>query len=471
MRIIKRILVSSIIVSVSIIMGCQSKETNINDNENSKTLEYIKEIVDKKINKEKMGNSVQNIINGGLVAYDEENIYYNEINIYNWEKYLCKKNIETNEINRVSDGYARNINVYNDYIYYVSSKGGMIPIDEIIRVKKDGSERTVIVSKEENVAHTSVQIIGDFLYYAINIDGNNDTATKMDLVKLDLKTLEKHKIVTINKGSIVTINNNGAIETYLQEYIPEKGFIVTKKIQNKEEEGLTSNVLDISEEGINSIIGSDTDYIYYFKENQIEKRSLENSNDIISLFYPNKDLNRESYITGKDNIYYVRNGGDVVKIDINTKNIQTIKEIDIRHNAAQWDSFALKIFEVKGDLAYYNHNTELVIDKNINIFNGKNISYNNVEFDIFNPNRKLTEEEAIRLAYYRVGRELIDDSRITEFDGRECLYIRYIFKENEFGDVYVDLNSGEVYLDSDPEWKKYVENKEYMIVGLSYGWE
>lgn len=93
------------------------------------------------------------------------------------------------------------------------------------------------------------------------------------------------------------------------------------------------------------------------------------------------------------------------------------------------------------------------------------------EFNIFRPNRKLTQDEAMELAYYRVGERLSNDSYMTEVDGRECLAIIYRYRENGVGFIKVDLNTGEVKIDDYPSWEKYVNTKEELNIGTAYGWE
>ncbi|MBQ6820260.1 MAG: hypothetical protein IJO26_03060 [Clostridium sp.] len=62
------------------------------------------------------------------------------------------------------------------------------------------------------------------------------------------------------------------------------------------------------------------------------------------------------------------------KINFETKEFEDIKQIDLRKDMDQRDDFALKLFEIKGDLAYYNSNGEIIIDKSLNVVNGESDS-------------------------------------------------------------------------------------------------
>lgn len=100
------------------------------------------------------------------------------------------------------------------------------------------------------------------------------------------------------------------------------------------------------------------------------------------------------------------------------------------------------------------------------------VSGNN-EFNIFNPNRKLTEEEAIQLAKYRVNFDEPRENGILEevIDGRECLKIYYFDHKDAMRMIMVDLNTGYVDIDFGLGWERYTKVLDELKIGTAYGWE
>ncbi|WP_195244597.1 DUF5050 domain-containing protein [Clostridium celatum] len=460
---IRRVITLVTIISmITIMTGCKANESNVMENEQSTDISSNKEILDETIKNRSQGNSIQNILNGGLIAYDNKYIYYNEGD-FSKESTIYQKNIETSEIKEIVKERGIYLNIYEDYLYYVSSVGAMTPVNEIIRVKTDGTEREVVVSKDENIAHTSVQIIGDFLYYAINIDGDNDSATKMDLMKLNLKTLEKNKIETLDKGEIISVDNNGtSIDTYLKQYIPEKGQLITQKIEHKEVEDLFGNfVWHIGFIDIELILGIYDDEMYYVKTRNnfedlctIEKKStIEDIYSETNEIYSDKDLFIESALIGKDGIYFVDYENYLNKLDFNTKEIEIIKEVDLRKHISQRDDFALKLFEVNGDLAYYNSLGELIIDSSINIINSdenyvatdnsiSNNLDNKIEGDILEENLDYGEFEDLRVYKDRfMSEDYITPEEEFKYIKKSLNGIRYSKEKIIFSEKYLKLLS------------------------------
>lgn len=102
------------------------------------------------------GNSVGNIINHGLVAIQDEWIYY--INDFH-ERRIYKIGVDGSNRTQVNDDYSRGLNIIGDWIYYVSS-------GNVYKIKTDGSERSQ-VTREIPTPHF-VTVAGDWVYYTIN---------------------------------------------------------------------------------------------------------------------------------------------------------------------------------------------------------------------------------------------------------------------------------------------------------------
>ncbi len=99
-----------------------------------------------------MGNSSSNILNGGFIIKDSEYIYY--INREDGNGKIYRNKINGAEDKLLSSNVAEFLNIYGEYIYYVSN-------GNIYRIKKDGSEEKLI--KEASASYMIVY--NDFIYY------------------------------------------------------------------------------------------------------------------------------------------------------------------------------------------------------------------------------------------------------------------------------------------------------------------
>ncbi len=102
------------------------------------------------------GNTPGNITNGGLMALQDQWLYFNGLcgDTY----YLLKKNLSSGEVIKVSDDKASYINIVGDWIYYTTGRENY----SIVRIRTDGTERIILADDQAEY----MNVVGDRIYYA-----------------------------------------------------------------------------------------------------------------------------------------------------------------------------------------------------------------------------------------------------------------------------------------------------------------
>lgn len=339
----------------------------------------LKEVEDEiELNLNGLGNSIQNIISGGRVAYDKEYAYYTEGNIMgNNPNGIYKKNIETDEVVVISNDRGSYINIYDDYLYYTTSEFGISIDYEVIRIKKDGTNREVIASLQDNVGSGVIQIIDNKLYYVVNLDGDNETSTRISLMCMNLDTEEKEEVLQTYKAEPLLLKNpDKTIDMYMSSYNLALGYLqVIKDIHsgNNEIESVEKD------KEIISVLGANKEGIYFNSYEPVIYFKAYNSNNYEQITTSISDMS--GAITGDTDIYfteldsygsYNEIGKDKInKLSIDNKNVSKVKDVSIRRQMAQIDYYYDNLYEVKGYLAYYDGYSKLIIDKDTKVRNIK----------------------------------------------------------------------------------------------------
>lgn len=134
----------------------------------------------------KIGNTNNNLYHYGYVAYDGERQYFGAVS-YPWMENLYIEglwsiNDDGTDIRRISYDIPIYINVVDDYIYYIKQTKYYTDLHgPIIKIKKDGSEREVLVQDD----CSGFIVIGNWIYF---IDNETRNLFK---VSLDGKHLTK----------------------------------------------------------------------------------------------------------------------------------------------------------------------------------------------------------------------------------------------------------------------------------------
>ena len=112
-------------------------------------VESIREDIEEELFSNGMGNSIENIISGGNVAYKGDYVFYSNPKD---EGKLYKMNIETGESLKIADEFATNINIYNDYVYYTDYDDYHNTPDNkaVKRIKFDGSEKEILLTESDD---------------------------------------------------------------------------------------------------------------------------------------------------------------------------------------------------------------------------------------------------------------------------------------------------------------------------------
>lgn len=412
--------------------------------------DYVNEIEEElELNLNGLGNSIQNIISGGRVAYDKEYVYYTEGNISN-PSGIYKKNIESGESEVISKDSARYMNVYDDYLYYTTAYDGIDPEFQIIRIKKDGTNREVIADVQDNIYIANIQIIDNKLYYTAYV---GDFIERY-LMSIDLDTQEKTKVLEITEGmpSILLKNPDNTIDMYINTYSEEASLKVVKDIESGNQELETVG----ESEKITSILGANNEGIYFTSDSGYNSRG----ETIYFKYYDDNNYKTytnleylEGSIAGDSYIYYIdldesvgvlsidEVGNDKIKkLSLDSNKVSKVKDVSIRRQKAETDSYYDNLYEVKGYLAYYNGYSEFVLDKDIQIRNVKSLNSESEDNE--------TEEEDIILeisdSEFAQLNQLMTETLFDGYDRENPDMDKIIYKTfkraNDSNYTYTDLD-------------------------------
>ena len=106
--------------------------------------------------KEELLNNTGNIVNGGLVAYDSEHMYFT--NLDSTVKGLYSIRLDGTELKRISEHQPTFMNISNGWIYFDDTYSNL---KGIYRMKIDGSEEERLSSNDGKY----INVIGEWLYY------------------------------------------------------------------------------------------------------------------------------------------------------------------------------------------------------------------------------------------------------------------------------------------------------------------
>ncbi len=123
-----------------------------------KAYQYYRKADSKKVgevSEQLLGNSAANLYNYGLMAADEENLYYVDIDCV-----VYKESKKTGEKTKLGETVGFSLNVMDGWLYYLDP----YTRQTIGRVKTDGTESQHIVEVAESYL-SDVLVVGDELYY------------------------------------------------------------------------------------------------------------------------------------------------------------------------------------------------------------------------------------------------------------------------------------------------------------------
>ncbi|NFQ73566.1 DUF5050 domain-containing protein [Clostridium botulinum] len=237
-----------------------------------------------------MGNSSSNILNGGFIIRDSEYIYY--INRENGSGKIYRNKINGAEDRLLSSNTAEYLNVYGEYIYYVSN-------GNIYRIRKDGSEEKLI--REASASYMTV--CNDFIYHF--------DKSKLGIYKVKIDGTSYSSVVSGGKWRVDSQFVISGEWIYYTNY-EDKSSIYKIKIDGTGKEKL--NNIPCSQM---SVIGSS---IYYVSNGNLYKISIDGSNN--SLIYSGNIANINGY---GNHIYYIDNNDNETMYKMNLDGSYRVK--------------------------------------------------------------------------------------------------------------------------------------------------
>ncbi|NFD04291.1 DUF5050 domain-containing protein [Clostridium botulinum] len=237
-----------------------------------------------------MGNSSSNILNGGFIIKDSEYIYY--INKESGNGRIYRNKINGAEDKLLSSNAAEFLNIYGEYIYYVSN-------GNIYRIRKDGSEEKLI--KEASASYMTV--CNDFIYYF--------DKSKTGIYKVKIDGTSYSSVVSGGKWRLDSQFVISGEWIYYTNY-EDKSSIYKIKIDGTGKEKL--NNIPCSQM---SVIGSS---IYYVSNGNLYKISIDGSNN--SLVYSGNVANINVY---SNHIYYIDNNDNETLYKMNLDGSYRVK--------------------------------------------------------------------------------------------------------------------------------------------------
>lgn len=140
------------------------------------------ESTDEMLTENKNGSLNGNLLNGGIAAFHEGYVYYvndNQTKLYKW-------NCTTQEEEQIyEDEKISQLNISENYIYYLDAKGN------VIRLDLDGNDKKLIYENKSISFQNTCIVNNNCIYYAKYNEYGKETSSliRMDLTGSEVKTL------------------------------------------------------------------------------------------------------------------------------------------------------------------------------------------------------------------------------------------------------------------------------------------
>lgn len=143
-------------------------------------------------NSKDVGSTNANIVNGGMIAKDNEWIYY----AIEDGLYKCKE--DGSDTEKMLDVTARSLNIADGWIYFCS------PYEGVYKIKTDGTEHQMLIA-EENI--WNLHMIGEWLYFYKDSSGSiykvkTDGSEKTEIYRYKGNNLINSESVCVDKNNI-----------------------------------------------------------------------------------------------------------------------------------------------------------------------------------------------------------------------------------------------------------------------------
>jgi uncharacterized protein YjdB len=163
------------------------------------------------------GNTLGNISNGGFFAESNGSIYFSFMSYLG----LYKINKNDNNKTKIFDGYAENINVVGDNIYFTDNES------HLNKMKIDGTGLT----KVSDDKFKYVNVIGDTVYYQSNNSSLNkiktDGSGKTEIIQ------EQARYINVKDGWIYYVDNSNGNHLYKIRIDGNEKTILARNIDNR----------------------------------------------------------------------------------------------------------------------------------------------------------------------------------------------------------------------------------------------
>ena len=262
-----------------------------------------------------IGNTTNNIINGGYMAKQGDWVYYYYSGgIFNIGRGLYKSTIDNKNTKKITSGEISNINVIGNWIYYVKCiekkgpQGNIIKESNLYKIKNDGTQNDIIL-KNCNF----INIINNSIYYSVSVDsiGYEKNNIKNYSLKNEVGYIYKANIDGSNKVKLVSKNT----EFYL----------ITKQ------------------------------YIYYALDKGVYRINIDGTNEIKILL---SEVSR--LIEDGNNIYYISNEisskGEIYKINYDGDKI--LKIMDKQQQSIEIGTVKNYMFFISSNFDVYQINKD-----------------------------------------------------------------------------------------------------------------
>lgn len=240
------------------------------------------------------GNTMGNLQNGGLVAENDDYVYYVAINKKKNMTFVRRSKTDEKDVKTITEGNVGFINVMPKVIYFTDKE------NHLCKIELEGNQKDLVQKVAIGTKYNYTLVVGDWIYYSDEqfklhrIRPNGSKNTSLSEGKFKSIQAAEDIIYGLNEtGNIVYIKGNGENEKVTE--VKAKEFVVYNK-----------------------------DWIYYLDDEAIYMASTEDfSTEKV------KDVKASCLNIFEDKIYYFdKDAKKVYSMDLDGENVEEVVEFN-----------------------------------------------------------------------------------------------------------------------------------------------